>query len=379
MSEKQRVQSIGKMTETKLRKIAKGLVEYGDNGLGSKSNDKQKWIQIIRTLSKEEKNQLRSMKEEIRAAKKEPRPKPNVSPVSQRLSSDSAIHKADLLPAIQWIFVPATCLTFIDEQRLQFDPSKTPASEKAVLDRPPPDKPAPSNAAAKGQAPSKPAKSKPGAGKSAIDQAATIKPAPSAKPASKKSAQKSANDQATSPTKRKREDDEPVESHNHTSPKRQKTPPATTSVNINQDKPAMTKASASVPGPIPQPNGAQWPSKGSRLQKSKGLKNPGNLCYRNSILQGLMHVPSFYNFLVDDHSTCVKGSRCTACQLRHLVLGYWTTPAQMPQLDKLILALQNRLRSTSVFRDARFDWRTQQDAPEYYGYLVNAILETDPT
>lgn len=142
---------------------------------------------------------------------------------------------------------------------------------------------------------------------------------------------------------------------------------------------------------------SQWQANESKLWKSKGFWNPGNLCYRNSVLQALLHAPHFVKWLRCTHSECpLEGTGlCVACQLRLLAGHYWEGRPEGYGLDKTLADLEDCLRSTAgklsrpkvvtgilighvAFRQAGFDWRAQQDAPEYYGLLVAAIQENNP-
>jgi hypothetical protein len=59
----------------------------------------------------------------------------------------------------------------------------------------------------------------------------------------------------------------------------------------------------------------------------KGLVNvTGVICYRLSLLQALLHLPRFVNWLQDQHTAaqCVSNpGRCVSCCLRSLSLEYW--------------------------------------------------------
>ena len=74
--------------------------------------------------------------------------------------------------------------------------------------------------------------------------------------------------------------------------------------------------------------------------QSKGIRNPGNLCYRNSTLQGLVHSPKFVNGLKREHVNC-KRPRCVACRLKDLVKVYWAH-SSAHQMD----LLQNSMKTT---------------------------------
>jgi uncharacterized UBP type Zn finger protein len=63
----------------------------------------------------------------------------------------------------------------------------------------------------------------------------------------------------------------------------------------------------------------------SAESKTKGLRNPGLLCYRNSVLQCLLHVPEFFRFLDKADRCPTPGDGCVFCALRSIALQYWTS------------------------------------------------------
>lgn len=61
---------------------------------------------------------------------------------------------------------------------------------------------------------------------------------------------------------------------------------------------------------------------------TKGLRNPGVLCYRNSVLQCLLHIPEFFNYLCNRDRCSTPGDGCVFCSLRSLALAYWSNTDQ---------------------------------------------------
>ena len=57
----------------------------------------------------------------------------------------------------------------------------------------------------------------------------------------------------------------------------------------------------------------------------KGFANPDALsCNRNALLQCLLHIPAFYNYLGNIHKDCARNpDRCTVCALQYLAHAYW--------------------------------------------------------
>jgi hypothetical protein len=80
-----------------------------------------------------------------------------------------------------------------------------------------------------------------------------------------------------------------------------------------------------------------WPFVGSggshnSVHKTKGLDNPGLLCYRNAVLQCLLHTPEFYRYLVRQDRCPAPGDNCVFCALRGLAREYWSNGEDERQL-----------------------------------------------
>ncbi|KAK4631729.1 hypothetical protein CLAFUR4_02883 [Fulvia fulva] len=57
---------------------------------------------------------------------------------------------------------------------------------------------------------------------------------------------------------------------------------------------------------------------------SKGLYNEGTWCYRNALLQCLLHMPAYCNALAIMHPKCTLGARrCVRCALKNVATRYW--------------------------------------------------------
>ncbi|KAF7933426.1 hypothetical protein BELL_0291g00090 [Botrytis elliptica] len=76
----------------------------------------------------------------------------------------------------------------------------------------------------------------------------------------------------------------------------------------------------------------------------RGLSNvTGYACYRNSLLQGLLHLPKFFNFLIDQHpvETCDIPKRdCLACSLSLLSSKYWTVDVPSKDITPILRKLE---------------------------------------
>lgn len=100
--------------------------------------------------------------------------------------------------------------------------------------------------------------------------------------------------------------------------------------------------------PLPLPTSyisSKWENKSLHSSASIGFENRGVQCYRNSVLQALLHVPKFVNWLIVEHRNCnVRG--CIACRLRVLCQKYWDERKDRSGIQKLLLELQACLKSS---------------------------------
>ncbi|GAB7352975.1 hypothetical protein MBLNU459_g3543t1 [Dothideomycetes sp. NU459] len=114
-----------------------------------------------------------------------------------------------------------------------------------------------------------------------------------------------------------------------------------------------------------------WPSQVGK-QKVKGLSNPGQWCYRRSVLQNLLAVPQFFNLLEQNHAKCnARPGRCVTCALRRLSHTYHTSGP----VNRDLKALDDAIKLTGKSSDPR--WRaagqTQEDSHEFLQYLLGTI------
>lgn len=103
-----------------------------------------------------------------------------------------------------------------------------------------------------------------------------------------------------------------------------------------------------------------------------GLQNPNVLCYRNSVLQALLHSPQIGNFLKKYHSPdlCVsgEGESCVACSLLRVHTIYWS--GKPVELRKEMVDLQKAL--------VRNKWNAgasngQADPEEFLNWLIKTF------
>ena len=120
----------------------------------------------------------------------------------------------------------------------------------------------------------------------------------------------------------------------------------------------------------------RWIRQSSGPIPSRGFFNRHVMCYRNSMVQALMHTPKLVNWLEYHHPICAQDNRCTACALKKLSLQYWHASSTAEDVNRMMNSLESNLRKTSAF--ATWSWRRQQDANEYYLHLINSIIERHP-
>ena len=133
-----------------------------------------------------------------------------------------------------------------------------------------------------------------------------------------------------------------------------------------------------------------WPCrrfKGFRVpetSKSKGLRNPGLLCYRNAVLQCLLHVPEFVQYLDRQDRCATPGDNCVFCTLRVLANEYWTSTRSKSRyraLGSVNTAMDNHVQPNVVYNFLRpagsnvndMNASGQQDAHEYFIGLTNML------
>ncbi|KAK7182918.1 ubiquitin carboxyl-terminal hydrolase 2 [Paraphaeosphaeria sporulosa] len=139
--------------------------------------------------------------------------------------------------------------------------------------------------------------------------------------------------------------------------------------------------------------------------RPRGIENPGNHCYLNSILQAFMHMPQFLHWIRGHVVTqnCTPhwepedpGTRpderiythgpCICCSMKALVEEYWgpTDPLTRPirwtsaSLEAIKrIAFQNFDTGFSLETEARFVREQQEDAQEALVFLQNVLNDYD--
>lgn len=114
--------------------------------------------------------------------------------------------------------------------------------------------------------------------------------------------------------------------------------------------------------------------KGKLVQKPisfpdpEGFNNPGQWCYRRSLLQCLLHTPAFCRFLLRPHTGCYAQSvrDCVFCALRLLANTYWNDKQNFNTAGALALL------------DAAIWQRWSQDNDETIKTLRDRKRQNDP-
>ncbi|TID19886.1 ubiquitin carboxyl-terminal hydrolase [Venturia nashicola] len=135
---------------------------------------------------------------------------------------------------------------------------------------------------------------------------------------------------------------------------------------------------------------SSWPQicKG---QGPRGLYNPHNYCYRRSVLQALLHLPSFLHVLelhkpgsspLCDPQNCT----CVACGLKNLSTTYWTSENRalitnaVKAFDTLVNNRAPKSGTKFMFSDSKWPgkgWRIrdQMDAQEWCLFLLDQMVD----
>ncbi|KAK4962483.1 hypothetical protein LTR10_000109 [Elasticomyces elasticus] len=116
-----------------------------------------------------------------------------------------------------------------------------------------------------------------------------------------------------------------------------------------------------------------------------GLYNSGNLCYRNALLQCLLHTPVFYNCLGRIHFKCSKqADQCVTCALQALAHDYWLNRnPQDPQPNfptNTAKVLHQAVINTCPLDDdfaVNADGSEQADPIEFLTFLRKRLIEAE--
>ena len=147
-----------------------------------------------------------------------------------------------------------------------------------------------------------------------------------------------------------------------------------------------------------------WPFGGKprSVHKTKSLLNPGDQCYRNAVLQCLLHTPEFYRYLDKANRCDTQVDNCVFCAVRALALEYWSHGQdERPQrflnaaqktafvqsryraLDNVNTAMNNQPVTSYGFLRSHLsdsnnmDISGQHDAHEYFLGLTNMLRDAN--
>jgi ubiquitin C-terminal hydrolase len=122
--------------------------------------------------------------------------------------------------------------------------------------------------------------------------------------------------------------------------------------------------------------------------KSKGLANPRLLCFRNAVLQCLLHVPEFVRYLSRaercSEASCQRPRRrgvpCVYCALRDLALYYWTSKRDRTRQMRLATFQRAMVlhpgRNPSDIQNPQYtflDATRMHDAHEFFACLTTML------
>ncbi|KAI0585881.1 ubiquitin carboxyl-terminal hydrolase [Pyrenophora tritici-repentis] len=129
-----------------------------------------------------------------------------------------------------------------------------------------------------------------------------------------------------------------------------------------------------------------WPTR--RYQGSRGIQNPNNWCFINSVLQALLHLPKLLSLLqIHRHTTLSVNEAdditpaCGACIMRDLINDYWgntpiTRPIRNPGPD--VTRIGHIAIKSRITTRVRGEYIEQDDADTMYikvvEYMRNASL-----
>ncbi|KAI4134209.1 MAG: hypothetical protein LQ347_001720 [Umbilicaria vellea] len=110
---------------------------------------------------------------------------------------------------------------------------------------------------------------------------------------------------------------------------------------------------------------SSWGAKQRPPLPSKGMRNPGQLCYRNGVLQAVLHIPKFVNWIENVHPVCSVPPvpNCVACALHRLSTVYWGVGSIQPALTHF----------WTVAQQAGWQHTGQSDADQFYLWLLGTL------
>lgn len=121
---------------------------------------------------------------------------------------------------------------------------------------------------------------------------------------------------------------------------------------------------------------SSWADACKPYPRSIGFRNNENniMCYRNSALVVLMHIPVFLNWLeLHLEEACNRsqsGKDCIICLMAHLSKTYWSGDVLTDQITDLVRQVWD-VSKAGFWKPDRLD--QQQDCPEYLTGLIQYL------
>ncbi|KAL1601432.1 hypothetical protein SLS60_006345 [Paraconiothyrium brasiliense] len=100
----------------------------------------------------------------------------------------------------------------------------------------------------------------------------------------------------------------------------------------------------------------------------RGIENPHNHCYINSVLQTFMHMPIFLNWIRTHTQDATCGENCVKCNMKGLVGDYWgpLPPAQpIREANDHLVGIKTAAWDSGVFEEY-----FQDDANNFYEFFL---------
>lgn len=105
------------------------------------------------------------------------------------------------------------------------------------------------------------------------------------------------------------------------------------------------------------PSGVESGRIGKEFPKTENVRSRGfpagqNRCYRNSVLQCVLHTPEFYHLLGNIHKDCIyETHKCVTCALQLMAKTYWDGQGGREELEDRSWELGEAMKE--VFQDAK--------------------------
>lgn len=118
-----------------------------------------------------------------------------------------------------------------------------------------------------------------------------------------------------------------------------------------------------------------WSENAVKHARSIGFENKSVLCYRNSALEVLLHLPIFVNMLTIHGAYCeVDGKECILCGLARLSRLYWLSDSLT---DEISAEVQNvwELCQDSFWNPEQYNPKNHQDVPEFLTGLISQVIQ----